>query len=135
MKSQHQTYLLIPSSQRCFISYSFLYFFRLDRIDTHITTHIHRRTYEYTHIHTPYMYRYTYIHTHTHTCTYTCIRLSMPFWGAQYIDTHLLHYRTLRTHIVPSKSAAADPQPYQTTIYVVLTAPSKKTLSYIHTNY
>ena len=51
------------------------------------------------------------------------------------IHRHTLHYRTLRTHIFLSKHAPTDPHPHQTTIHIALTAPSKETPSYFHTNY
>ena len=54
--------------------------------------------------------------------------IDAPLWkGREYIGTYLLHYRTLQTHIVPSKSAPAMSHPHQTKIYAVLTAPSKNT--------
>ena len=49
----------------------------------------------------------------------------MYLWGTKCIDTHLLHCRTLQTHIAPSKNPTTDPHPYQTRIYIALTAPSK----------
>ena len=106
---------------------------RCTYIDTNTDTQMHIQT--RTHIHTICIQ--IYIDT---LCTHIYTYNGMDYWctsvmGAQYIDTHLLHYRTLRTHNFLSKNAPTDPHPYQTKIHVALFAPSKKTPSHFHTNY
>ena len=57
----------------------------------------------------PYTYRYTYLDKHTPIWTYTHNGLLMYLLGALYIDTQLLFYRILKTHIAPTKNAPTVP--------------------------
>ena len=103
--------------------------------------HIHRYPYTYIDAHTNTHTHTQHMHANIHTCTlYTCIHIQwngllMHLCDGDVIHRHTLHYRTLRTHIFLSKHAPTDPHPHQTTIHIALTAPSKETPSYFHTNY
>ena len=94
-------------------------------IDAHRNTHAHTH---HIHANIDTYTLYTYIHMQWNG-------LFMHLCDGNVIHRHTLHYRTLRTHIFLSKNAPTDPHPHQVTIHIALTAPSKKTPSYFHTNY